>query len=60
MTYERSVLKHERGQFHQAMEYAGTIRSMLWSHRNCVAGNGDTAESCSRRTYLLEIRHQNG
>lgn len=42
------------------MEHAGTVESMLWTHRHCLEGDGDTAECCGRRAFLLELCRRNG
>ncbi|MBL1077045.1 hypothetical protein JK358_21845 [Nocardia sp. 2] len=33
---------------------------MLWTHRNCLEGDGVTTESCGRRAFLLELCRANG
>lgn len=42
------------------LHMAGTVRTFLWTHRNCVAGPGTTKTSCSAREQLLTVREQNG
>ncbi|MFE3054798.1 hypothetical protein [Nocardia sp. NPDC059239] len=45
---------------HDAMRLSGTVEAMMWIHRNCVEGDGDTGQSCGRRQQLLELRMKSG
>ncbi|WP_405496136.1 hypothetical protein [Nocardia sp. NBC_00511] len=53
MTYEPSVVSHERGTRHQAMQYPGTVENMLTTHTVC------TPRTCGRLALLLEICLEN-
>ncbi len=56
---ERSVLKHTFT-YHNAMRWPDTVQNMLWTHRRCTPGSGNTQQSCSAKKNLLEIREKNG
>lgn len=55
-----SVLKHHRMPEHDAMRLSGTVEAMLWIHRNCIEGDGDSEQSCGRRQQLLDLRTKYG
>ncbi len=41
-----------------ALLHSATVELLLWAHRNCTQGYGDTPESCSARTQLLIRRYE--
>ncbi|MVU78568.1 hypothetical protein GPX89_15090 [Nocardia sp. ET3-3] len=45
---------------HDAMRLSGTVEAMMWIHRNCIEGDGDTEQSCARRQQLLALRCKYG
>ncbi|MEC3956577.1 hypothetical protein VMT65_26320 [Nocardia sp. CDC153] len=45
---------------HGAMRLSGTVEAMMWIHRNCIEGDGDSEQSCARRQQLLDLRAKYG
>ncbi|MEU0540205.1 hypothetical protein [Nocardia sp. NPDC005978] len=60
MTATYSRVKHCRMVESTGLQTLNGFRIAMWAHRNCVAGEGVSACSCSARQQLLDIARAAG
>lgn len=60
MTAVYSRIKHCQMVDSDELRTINGFRIAMWRHRNCVAGEGVSARSCSAKQQLLEIARAAG